>query len=101
MTFYILEIAVVALLVMGIVWVVRTTWAAGKDGDVPGSLVGRDDDGFWLGGILYYNPNDPALLVPRRFGIGWTLNLGNPRSWLLLTAMVALAVVPAVIKRIG
>ena len=32
-------------------------------------------------GIFYFHPNDPALLVPKRFGIGYTLNFGNPWCW--------------------
>jgi uncharacterized membrane protein len=37
-----------------------------------------DDDQHWKGGLFYVNRDDPALLVPRRFGLGWTLNLGRP-----------------------
>ncbi|WP_345763999.1 DUF1648 domain-containing protein [Diaminobutyricibacter sp. McL0608] len=37
-----------------------------------------DDDRFWKAGSVYVNPADPALLVPKRFGVGWTVNLGNP-----------------------
>ncbi len=37
-----------------------------------------DDDEHWKGGLLYVNPDDPALMVPRRFGLGWTVNLGRP-----------------------
>lgn len=37
-----------------------------------------DDDAHWKGGILYINRNDPAFMVPKRFGIGWTINLGHP-----------------------
>ncbi|WP_017593545.1 DUF1648 domain-containing protein [Nocardiopsis potens] len=43
-------------------------------------LVQRDDDRFWrLGGLVYANREDPAVLVPERaMGVGWTLNLGSP-----------------------
>jgi|GEM_PF-201675 len=37
-----------------------------------------DDDRFWKAGFLYVNRQDPALLVPKRFGVGWTINLGHP-----------------------
>jgi uncharacterized membrane protein len=47
----------------------------------------------WRGGI-YYNPNDRALWVEKRVGIGWTLNFGNPWSWLMLALILA---VPAVL----
>ncbi len=46
----------------------------------------RPPDEGWKG-IFYSNPEDPALLVPKRFGIGWTLNFGNPWSWVVLALM--------------
>ena len=55
-------------------------------------LTHRDDDKFWRAGLIYVNREDPALLVPRRFGIGWTLNFGDPRAAMLLAAVVALIV---------
>lgn len=39
----------------------------------------RDDDRFWkLGNSVYYNPDDPALFIEKRFGAGWTVNVGRP-----------------------
>jgi uncharacterized membrane protein len=38
----------------------------------------------WKGGILYYNPNDPVLFVGRRDGAGFTLNIANPWSWVVI-----------------
>ena len=48
----------------------------------------RDDDRFWKAGFLYVNRDDPALMVAKRFGVGWTVNLGNPAGWLLIAALV-------------
>ncbi|AUG81698.1 hypothetical protein CFP65_7094 [Kitasatospora sp. MMS16-BH015] len=57
-------------------------------------LVHTDDDRHWrLGGTVYLNRQDPALLVPKRFGIGWSLNLGNPRAVLLTVLFLALVTV--------
>jgi uncharacterized membrane protein len=53
-------------------------------------LTHRDDDKFWRGGLFYINREDPVLFVPRRFGLGWTLNFGNPRATMLLAGVVAL-----------
>lgn len=41
----------------------------------------------WKGGMIYYNPHDAALLVQRRDSIGFTLNLANRWSWVLLGAL--------------
>lgn len=50
----------------------------------------RDDDGNWKLGIFYFCPQDPGFLVPKRLGIGWTLNFGSP--WSLLFAVIVIAV---------
>lgn len=44
------------------------------------------------GGVFYANREDPAVVVPKRFGIGWTLNLGRPASWLIVAGLVAICV---------
>jgi uncharacterized membrane protein len=53
-------------------------------------LTHRDDDKYWRGGLIYVNREDHALMVPRRFGLGWTLNFGNPRAAMLLAGVAAL-----------
>jgi len=60
------------------------------DGDPDTGLTHRDDDRYWHGGLFYLNREDHALLVPRRFGLGWTLNLGNPRTAILLAGVLAI-----------
>lgn len=48
----------------------------------------RDDDRYWhAAGMVYLNRNDPALLVHRRVGTYWTLNLGHPIAWVVLAAV--------------
>lgn len=54
-----------------------------------------DDDQHWKAGLFYVNRDDPAVIVPRRFGLGWTVNLGRPVGialTILLLAMIAGAV---------
>lgn len=36
-----------------------------------------DDDSLWIFGCIYNNPNDPSLFVNKRFGAGWTVNIGT------------------------
>ncbi|WP_441249074.1 DUF1648 domain-containing protein [Kitasatospora sp. McL0602] len=74
-----------------VVVAVRTGKAGSRPtaAEPPTGLVHVDDDRYWrLAGTVYANRQDPALLVPKRLGIGWTVNLGNPRS-LLLVALIA------------
>lgn len=60
-------------------------------------LVYRDDDKYWKLGTLYYNPQDPSLWVEKRFGIGWTINIGNPIGQLIGAGTIILLVVTLII----
>ena len=48
-----------------------------------------DDDALWRLGVFYVNHEDPSVVVPQRFGVGWAMNWGNPRSWGLVALFVA------------
>lgn len=50
----------------------------------------RTPDECWKWGIFYFNPEDPAIMVEKRFGIGYTMNFGNVRAWLILAAIFTL-----------
>lgn len=56
-------------------------------------VVFRDDDRYWSGGFFYNNPDDPALFVPKRFGLGWTLNFGHPQAKLVLIGVLVVILV--------
>jgi uncharacterized membrane protein len=87
----------VALLVTVLAFIL-SLMRAGQGGarltTVGGQPIGdRTADARWFGGLIYFNPTDPALLVEKRMGIGWTLNFGNPWAWAPLTAMAVLFVI--------
>ncbi|SER69135.1 Uncharacterized membrane protein [Lentzea xinjiangensis] len=78
--------------VVAVVWLLRAG-DAGHRLDSGGSedtgVAQRDDDRHWhVGGLVYANRADPALLVHQRVGSRWTLNLGHPASWLALAALL-------------
>ena len=54
------------------------------------------DPNSWKAGVFYANRNDPALFVPKRFGIGYTINFGNPWAWLVLGILVFVILAPFV-----
>jgi uncharacterized membrane protein len=62
-----------------------------EEGASPIVIGDRTADARWKMGLLYFNPDDLALLVERRFGLGYTLNFGRPGSWILLGSVVVLA----------
>ena len=50
-----------------------------------------DEDSHWVGGLFYVNKNDPSIFVEKRFGVGWTLNFGNPIGYVIfLVPLVAI-----------
>ena len=52
----------------------------------------RTDDRSWKAGMIYVNRDDPAILVEKRFGMGYTLNFGHPVTWLILGGLILLAI---------
>ncbi|URN95453.1 MAG: DUF5808 domain-containing protein [Candidatus Pristimantibacillus lignocellulolyticus] len=42
-----------------------------------GKVIYTDDDEYWANGFTYHNPNDRSILVPKRIGIGETINTGT------------------------
>jgi uncharacterized membrane protein len=104
----VLAVAPVALGVVVIATVaIRTGQSGGRlpaseggEQDAESGVVQRDDDRFWrAGGGLYVNRADPAVLVPKRFGFGWTFNFGNPRGLLLMAAIVVLPICLSLLTR--
>jgi len=52
----------------------------------------------WKANVFYYNPNDAALFVEKRDGLGYTFNFANRWSWaLLLSLVLVIASVPLVL----
>ena len=62
-----------------------------------GTTVNRDDDRLYRLGLFYVNGDDPALFVPKRFGVGWTINFGRPLAWMLLAGVLALLLAAPVV----
>lgn len=59
-------------------------------------IIDKDDDEFWRLGVFYVNKKDPTLFVSKRFGVGLTLNFGNPIAWVII-AIIILIVVASVV----
>ncbi|HEX7065855.1 MAG TPA: DUF5808 domain-containing protein [Bacillales bacterium] len=92
---------VVSLVVVGciIVGVIVLSFTTGQGGSrvrtgqgKRGEVINRDDDRYWKLGQFYFNPNDPAIWVEKRFGIGWTVNFAHPAGWGSLAAIILIAI---------
>jgi len=92
----------ICLIVVLLVAVVRSGQGGSRlpvteDGTVePGPTGDGTDDRYWKGGLVYFNPADPSLLVEKRFGIGYTLNFGNSWSWVIILALIGLMTLPLI-----
>jgi len=61
----------------------------------------RTLDRYWKGGLLYFNSEDPAVFVEKRFGIGYTLNFARPVSWIVLGAVLLVPLAIGLIVKWG
>ncbi len=66
-----------------------TVWGLSKTSGLRDSADPTPDE-CWKLGQFYYNPEDPAYLVERRFGLGYTLNFAKPLSWIVTTVLFLL-----------
>ena len=51
-------------------------------------MGGLADNARWILGIWYVDHTDPSILVESRFGIGYTMNLGNRVAQVLLAGFL-------------
>lgn len=54
----------------------------------PTDEVAQDNDGHWPFGIFYANADDASVIVPKRFGVGWTINMAHPAAWALMGGLL-------------
>jgi uncharacterized membrane protein len=76
-----------------------TDSATGATGPTDPTTVNRNDDRLWVGGLFYVNRRDPAFIVTKRYGVGWTLNFGNPKAWAVFLVIAVGAIALAIARR--
>lgn len=52
----------------------------------------EDDDEKWIYGFIYYNKDDPSLMVEKRYGAGVSINFGNPKGMAIGIILLVIAV---------
>ena len=86
--------AVGAIIVSSIVLVIRL----GQIQAEPSDETDNTPDECWhMVGQIYYNPNDPAFMVEKRLGIGYTINLGNKLTWVFVALVLLIALGPVLL----
>jgi uncharacterized membrane protein len=62
-----------------------------EDGSAEAPLTdGLADNTHWVWGVFYVNKNDPSIMVEKRFGLGYTINLGNRKAVMILVTFLVL-----------
>lgn len=54
------------------------------EANIDSQVMDVDEDRYWKGGLIYMNRQDPSVFVEKRFGVGWTMNLANPRGYIVI-----------------
>lgn len=67
----------------------------------PGSsqpIGDRTADRYWRLGVFYVNRDDPAVVVEKRFGLGYTLNFARPTSWTIMLIVLLVPLTVALVR---
>jgi len=78
----------IAFMVITFVGLLFFIWKVSKHNEQFESIKSNEtavnDDQYWKWGVVYYNSNDPSLFVQKKHGVGWTINIGNKWSYVIL-----------------
>ena len=93
LTLIFLVTAVICVEAMGIEIKLRRMQEKLTKGSGVGAIVDEDDK--WIGGMIYYNPNDSRLIVNERVGMNTTLNLARTSGKIItLFFLILILVLP-------
>jgi uncharacterized membrane protein len=74
-----------------IVWLNKGRTHAGRQSEGDAVAVGDGTpDKCWKFGVLYFNPDDAALWVEKRVGIGYTMNFAHVSAWVIVALLLLL-----------
>jgi uncharacterized membrane protein len=83
-----------AALVLPLALIAVTMLPMMKLAEEPTEESDKTPDECWKLGFVYFNREDPALVVPKRAGLGYSFNFAHPQAWGLIGAMIFLAAGP-------
>lgn len=98
---------VIGVFVFGIVgYSIFLTWKYGQGGEklvysqikeLSDEVTEVDEEKYWKWGVFYYNPEDPAIFVEKRFGIGSTFNMARWQTWVAIGGLVLFCILLGVV----
>ncbi|QHW32915.1 hypothetical protein GZH47_20265 [Paenibacillus rhizovicinus] len=56
-----------------------------------GQVIYSDDDEYWSNGFTYHNPDDRTIMVPKRVGIGETVNTATWTGKIIIWGTIGIA----------
>lgn len=70
--------------------------AQGSESTLAQPVGDRTPDRYWKLGVFYFNRDDAAVFVEKRFGLGYSLNFARPTAWLILSLVLLAPLIPIV-----
>lgn len=90
---YILTGLTILLSIGGVIYLGIKVGTDGSRLDKMEEFSFEEDDKYWiLGGHFYNNPDDPALFVAKRIGVGYTINIGRPLGKIMMIIIYAIVI---------
>ena len=90
---YILTALSIILSIGGVIYIGIKVGTDGSRLDKMEDFSFEEDDKYWiLGAGFYNNPDDPAIFVPKRVGVGYTINIGRPLGKFILIITFAILI---------
>lgn len=82
---YILTGLTILLSIGGVIFLGIKVGTDGSKLDKMDDFSFEEDDKYWLLGSMFYNnPEDPALFVEKRVGVGYTINIGKTSGKIIM-----------------
>jgi len=86
--------AMVLFVLGSLIWIIVKYGQGGarlEEGSAAAPLTnGLADNTHWVWGVFYVNKGDSSILVEKRFGLGYTINLGNRKAVVLVVTVLVL-----------
>ncbi len=58
-----------------------------------------NEEEYWKWGFIYYNPTDSRIFLPKRTGLGYTLNFAKPISIIIILSLVIFIALTTISKK--
>lgn len=68
-------------------------WYVKSKQEIDGEMVNDDGDEYWSNGFTYHNANDPRVLIPKRIGIGETINTATLTGKLVIGGTIGITAI--------